>query len=128
MREIWQKTRQLDDVYDRDTPGGSSVSPALLENCARLKLRLGELEACVQRIGAMPSIPPRARGRVGALAVQLVRRALFWLIPPLCQAHEKTLEVLREQALLMEALVKAVQQAEREVQLLLRLTGTSRLD
>lgn len=128
MREVWQNARNLRGPSSPVMQGGRRINLAVSEHRARLKMRLDELEVCVRLIGAMPDAPPTVRGRLGALAVRFAQRALFWLIPSLRMAHERTIEALREQALLMEEIVEVVHQTERDVQLLLRSAEASRLD
>jgi hypothetical protein len=128
MRAIWLNTRNLRSVSGPGMPGRRRINLAVSENYARFKMGLGELEACVRQIGAMPDTPPTVRGRLGAFVVQFLQRALFWLIPSLRLAHERTLDALREQALLMEEIIEVVHQTEREVQLLLRSAEAGRLD
>ena len=50
---------------------------------AGLSIDLAELWRLKDEVGRMPPMPPTKRGRVGALLVSVVRRALFWVWPPL---------------------------------------------
>lgn len=53
------------------------------ETGAGLTLDLAELRRLKDDIGRMPPSPLTRRGRVGAVLVGAVRRALFWVWPPL---------------------------------------------
>ena len=73
------------------------VGPELDIALGTLYLQLENLRQSVGLIGAMPPSGPSIRARVGAFLVVVVRRALFWLIPPLKSAHETTLIALEAQ-------------------------------
>jgi len=55
-------------------------------------------------IGSMPMAPATARGRLGAVLVGLVRRALFWLWPQLDLLHAAMINFAESQAALMQEL------------------------
>jgi hypothetical protein len=59
------------------------VSPALALALSRLDAHLQDLRRSAPLVGALPPTPRTLRGRIGAVLVALVRRALFWFIPPL---------------------------------------------
>jgi len=73
------------------------VSPELARALGSLDLQLQQLRHSVHWIGAMPPKAPTLRARVGAVLVAVVRRALFWFIPPLQNAHAATLGALEAQ-------------------------------
>ena len=67
----------------------------------------GRIEALFQAragIGGAPPQPPTLRGRVGALAVVLLRRALFWLLLQLDRFHGAVIETFEGQQQALEDL------------------------
>ena len=73
------------------------------ETGAGLALDLAELRRLKDDIGRMPPSPPTSRGRAGAAVVGVVRRALFWVWPPLhafldvlCRLLERMVQMLAE--------------------------------
>lgn len=52
------------------------------DTIAALALGLVELRRSKDDVGRMPPVPPTQRGRIGAVLVRVVRRALFWIWPP----------------------------------------------
>jgi hypothetical protein len=102
-----------------------SVSGELLTRVSRLHSRVATLRGTVGRVGDLPPQPPTLRGRAGVLPVRLVRRALFWLIPPLQAMQEQMAQVLEEQAAVNAELVKALEQANLRIEVLRRQVEAS---
>src|SRR5262245_7749192 len=67
-------------LLDNSTPG---VAPSILDHYSErglpYTLRLSRsAESTAPQLGDMPPAPPTMRGRLGAILVRVVRRALFW--------------------------------------------------
>jgi hypothetical protein len=73
------------------------VSPALALALSRLDAHLQDLRRSAPMVGAQPPTPRTLRGRIGAVLVALVRRALFWFIPPLESSQAAMLGALEGQ-------------------------------
>ena len=73
------------------------VSPALALALSRLDAHLQDLRRSAPVVGAVPATPRTLRGRMGAVMVALVRRALFWFIPPLESSQAAMLGALEAQ-------------------------------
>ncbi len=84
------------------------VGPELDIALGTLHLQLEHLRHAVGLIGTMPHSAPRIRARVGAVLIVLIRRALFWFIPPLKSAHEATLAALEAQYRALAEISKAL--------------------
>ena len=77
-----------------------------------LRAQIGELRGYASLIGAQPPRPNSVRARVGAVAVQAVRRSLFWIFPQFQAFHDKLLVFLEMQIELAEALAAEARQVE----------------
>jgi hypothetical protein len=73
------------------------VSPALALALSRLDAHLEDLRRSAPVVGAPPPTPRTLRGRMGAVMVAVVRRALFWFIPPLESSQAAMLGALEAQ-------------------------------
>jgi hypothetical protein len=78
------------------------------ETKAALSLDLTDLRRLRDEVGRMPPAPPTWRGRIGAPLVSVVRRALFWVWPPL----HRFFDVLCR---LLERLIRMVEQLDARV-------------
>lgn len=76
----------------------SSDGPARIE--ALFRARAG--------IGGAPPGPPTLRGRAGALAIAVVRRALLWLLLQLDRFHAAVIDTFEDQQQAIEDLNGAV--------------------
>lgn len=65
-------------------------------------------------IGGAPPGPRTARGRAGAVAVAVVRRALFWLLPQLDRFHGAAIETFEDQQQALEDLNGAIERMLEE--------------
>jgi hypothetical protein len=72
-------------------------------------------------VGSMPPAPNTLRGRVGAMAVGLVQRALFWYTPQLHAFHLKVSAALTEQARAIDILVADLREAQKQIAELKRM-------
>jgi len=93
-----------------------AISNELLSRASRLNARVGTLRANVARIGEMPPQPPTVRGKIGALLVRLMQRALFWLIPSLQANQDQVAQAFEDQAKVNEELLKALQEAHTKIE------------
>jgi hypothetical protein len=93
-----------------------AISNELLSRVSRFNARVGTLRANVNRIGEMPPQPPTLRGRMGALLVRLMQRALFWLIPSLQAIEDQVAQALEDQAKINEEFLKALQEAHIKIE------------
>jgi hypothetical protein len=91
------------------------ISPALAMSLKNLESQVVELRNSVEAIGAMPPVPDTLRGRVGAFLVRRVRKALFWLIPPLQTSHIKIVGALEEQRRALVEITNALRQVNSEL-------------
>jgi hypothetical protein len=73
------------------------VSPALALALSRLDAHLQDLRRSAPAVGALPPTPRTWRGRIGAVLVASVHRALFWFIPPLESSQAAMLGALEGQ-------------------------------
>jgi 2-polyprenyl-3-methyl-5-hydroxy-6-metoxy-1,4-benzoquinol methylase len=62
------------------------------------------LEWNLPQIGDMPPEPPTIRGRMGAMLVRIVRRALFWYTSQIKTFHARAADAAREQALAFQGI------------------------
>jgi O-antigen chain-terminating methyltransferase len=81
--------------------------------CTRLLSR--SLEPTSPQIGDMPAEPPTLRGRVGALLVRIVQRALFWYTGQIRTFQTRVADAAREQMLAFQNI--EVQQRNHRAQL-----------
>lgn len=81
----------------------------LIARVARLHAAARTLRAQASRLGELPPEPPTLRGKVGALAVRLMRRSMFWLIPSLRANQEVVAGALEEQARAIEDIIRAIE-------------------
>jgi hypothetical protein len=127
MREIRTavraQNRKRDDtarIARRSTPGHL---PALI---ARLKASTVSLEEAAKRIGEIPPGPKTLRARVGALAVAVMQRSLFWLVPAVRSNQQNLVHVLRDHVAATEDILKALQQTNVQLEFLRRSVEESR--
>lgn len=66
-------------------------------------------------IGGAPPAPPTLRGRAGALAAALLRRALFWLLLQLDRFHAAVIDTFEDQQQAIEDLNGAVGRTLEEI-------------
>jgi SAM-dependent methyltransferase len=83
IEEIKQEIRQHIHPATGEPAGIQSVSSSGIASFPKPdggdeEPSLKRVERCVSRIGDLPPRPPTKRGRVGAVLVRAVRRALFW--------------------------------------------------
>lgn len=95
------------------------ISPELTARVSRLQVRVAAIRASAARIGELPPAPPTPRARIGAVAVRVLRRAMFWLIPSLQAAQEQIAAALEDQTKAVEDLVKAIEKTNARMELLL---------
>jgi hypothetical protein len=88
------------------------------------------LRASVAHIGVTPPAPPTLRGKLGALAVGIMRRSLFWLIPNLQATQEQLILSIDDQTKALEEVVTALQETNFRIELLIaeRESGGAALD
>jgi len=71
---------------------------------------LDALHASAARVGQQPPQPPTWRARLGAAAIRLMRRALFWYTPQISQFHSTVIETFEAQSRELGALRSALQE------------------
>jgi hypothetical protein len=117
MATIRQRVRQIHRRNEDATRRArKAISNELLSRVSRLNARVGTLRANVTRIGEMPPQPPTLRGKVGALLVRLMQRALFWLIPSLQAIEDQVAQAFEDQAKVNQELLKALQEAHTKIE------------
>jgi hypothetical protein len=102
MMEIREKVRTQESA-----PGHASTSSEILNHHAlagyvnRLASLDREIRALRNEIGTVPPVPPTLRGRVGALAIRLLRRLFWWqsfairnYVAALARRHEEERRLL----------------------------------
>lgn len=87
---------------------------------ARLKASAAALEEAAGRIGEIPPSPDTFRARVGAGAVRVMQRALFWLVPSIKSTQQNMVQALRDHVSVTEEILKALQQSNVQIELLRR--------
>jgi len=87
---------------------------------ARLKASTTSLEEAAARIGDIPPAPNTLRARIGAGAVRIMQRALFWLVPSIKSTQQNTVQALRDHVTVTEEILKALHQTNVQVELLRR--------
>ena len=121
MREIRTtvraENREFDDVARAARRAMPGHLPAVI---VRLKASTASLQEAVSRIGEIPPGPPTLRARLGALAVRMMQRALFWLVPSVRSTQQNVVYVLRDHVAVTEEILKALQQTNIQIELLRR--------
>jgi|HigsolmetaAR202D_1030399.scaffolds.fasta_scaffold05578_4 hypothetical protein len=127
MAEIRLRVRQQNRSQDELARRARARIPASLRtSIAAFRAQAAGLRASVEKVGEFPPVPPTIRGRLGFVLVWLVRRALFWLIPPLKAAHMQTATALEEQAAIAEQLATVLEETNLQIESLRRLLETER--
>ena len=90
----------------------------LAARVSRLQARMSGLRTSVARICDLPAAPPTLRGRLGGVAVRIMRRSLFWLLPNLQATQEQLVAAVEEQTQALEELVRALEKTNARIELL----------
>ncbi len=96
-----------------------NIPTELIARISRLQSRVAAVRAHAARIGELPPAPPTLRARLGAMAVRLQQRALFWFIPGLRATHEQIAGALDEEAKALEEMLKSLEKTNARMELLL---------
>ena len=80
---------------------------------ARLKASTAALEEAAGRIGEIPPSPDTFRARVGAGAVRIMQRALFWLVPSIKSTQQNLVQALRDHVTVTDEILKGATPNER---------------
>lgn len=101
---------------DRPPAGGPGPAFTMLEKGdlnlpATLRLARS-VEMPSPQIGDMPPQPPTLRGRIGAILVQTVRRALFWYTGQIRAFHRMVADAAREQTQVLQELDRRQQRQQ----------------
>ena len=83
-------------------------NPAPEMDLSRLTAASTELREAIRRFGRMPPQPPTLRAKVGAFAVRLVRRVLFWQTEQIQALETAAAEAIEEDNRAIETLAGAV--------------------
>lgn len=110
----WVKQQMLDRILQNLPPADDRADEITPESLRRLQERVSSLHEGSCRVGQVPPRPPTLRGEVGMWLVLLVRRGLFWLIPPLQQVLREAAALLGEQLAAIDRLSQAVSRVEQE--------------
>lgn len=116
MREVRSRARERKQAEAQQLERLNHVlHPDLGHRIASIRRILQELpgEAC--RIGDMPPRPPTLRGKAGYVLVWIMRRALFWLIPSIQRFELKMIDVIDQQALVMEDILGSMLELSRQL-------------
>jgi len=102
---------------------GLSVRPAVSAGSSALEQAgiesaLAALHGSYALVGQLPPEPPTWRGRVGARAVKLVKRMLFWYTPQIVRFQYSALRAFEEQAKALELANQRIRTLEQEVRAL----------
>ena len=82
--------------------------PAPEMDLSRLTASSTELREAIRRFGRMPPQPPTLRAKAGALAVRVMRRALFWQTEQIRALEAAAAEAIEENNRAIEALANTV--------------------
>jgi hypothetical protein len=122
MREVRKvvraENRKRDDLLRearRTIPG------RLPATISRLKLSTAALEELARKLGDIPPAPPTTRARLGASIIQVMHRALFWLLPSLRTIEVATAQAMREHVAATEDLLRALNETNIRLEQLRRL-------
>ncbi|MBC8165231.1 MAG: hypothetical protein H7Y20_05070 [Bryobacteraceae bacterium] len=115
MRRIRKQARGSDPEHEWLRQGRRAVPSHLISNVARLRSSTALLRSSIARIGEQPPAPRTIRGKIGFALVQVVRRALFWLIPTIRTAQGQLVDALEGQLAATEEILKILQQTHAEL-------------
>lgn len=76
---------------------------------------LRALYVCRTLLGTVPPCPPTVRGRVGALAVRAVRRALFWFIPQVDSYCAASIDLAHRHVAALERMAENIHDNDVEI-------------
>jgi hypothetical protein len=125
MRRIRDELRGIDREQEWKRQGRKSVPPHLISGVQRLKASTALLRSSVSRIGQPPPAPPTLRGRIGLLIVQLLRRALFWLIPSIQTSQNQIVDALEQHLAATDQILQILQHTNVELARLSQLAATN---
>ncbi|MDZ4801386.1 MAG: hypothetical protein SGI92_24780 [Bryobacteraceae bacterium] len=120
MRRIRDGLRGIDREQEWKRLGRRAVPPHLIASVQRLKASTALLRSSVSRIGEPPPTPPTLRGRLGLHVIQIMRRALFWLLPSIQTSQNQIVDALEQHLAATDQILQILQQTNIE---LARLTS-----
>jgi hypothetical protein len=115
MRRIREQVRGVDREQDWKRYGRKAVPAHLVASVQRLRASTAMLRSAIARIGEPPPTPATIRGRLGLQVVQAVRRALFWIIPPVQVAQNQIVDALEQHLAATEQILQILQQTNAEL-------------
>ncbi len=108
IRERVRRKTRLPEFYPAADSRDAHPAPEFsLDRVTRAAL---ELREAIARFGEMSARPATFRARLGAVAVRVVRRALFFHVAQARELELVSLRAIEEQALALEALAAGFQQ------------------
>ncbi len=115
MRRVRQQIRGVDREHEWARQGRKSVPQQLVASIARMRASTTALRTAISRIGNPPPAPDTLRGRTGMHAVLLVRRAMFWLLPPIQVAQNQLVDALDQHLAATEEILQLLRHTNSEV-------------
>jgi hypothetical protein len=115
MRRIREELRGVDREQDWKRYGRKAVPPHLIASVQRLRSSTAMLRSAIARIGEPPPGPPTVRARLGLHAVHAIRRALFWVLPPIQSAQNQIVDALEQHLAATEQILQILQQTNAEL-------------
>jgi hypothetical protein len=121
MREIRASVRAENREFEEVARVARRAIPGHLPAViARLRASTASLEEAVSRIGEIPPGPQTVRARLGAFAVRVMQRSLFWLVPSVRSAQQNIVSAFRDHVAVTEEILKALQHTNLQLELLRR--------
>ena len=121
MRDIRTTVRAENRDRDDAARSATRVIPRhVAAVLARLKASTTALEEAASRIGEIPPSPDTFRARIGAGAVRVMQRALFWLVPSIKSTQQNLVQAVRDHVTVTDEILRALQQTNVQVELLRR--------
>jgi len=115
MRRVRERIRGVDREHEWARYGRKSVPQQLVASVARMRVATTSLRAAISRIGIPPPAPATVRGRVGMTAVLMVRRAMFWLLPPIQVAQTQLVDAMDQHLAATEEILQLLRHTNSEV-------------
>jgi hypothetical protein len=101
------------------------IPNALHASMARLRITSANLYEASGRIGEVPPSPPTLRAQIGSLAIRLMQRSLFWLIPTMRTTQQQLAQAVREHVGATEQMLKILQETNIQLEMLRRSVEAS---
>lgn len=115
MREIRDRVRSQNREHEWVRQARRCVPAHLASNVGRLRASTAMIRSAIERIGGAPPAPPTLRGRIGAMAVRAMQRALFWYTPSVQNANTQILNALEIHLKVTEEILTVLERTNIEL-------------